>query len=200
MKKPGFVIAVSALALLLASCVPSENPLSDPHDFAADSRLKGFWYAASDDEVQFLHFLQIDNSFMDVDMVSYEYEESPGNSPPVEWGRYRVFRTEIGGVQYLNTKPIAGAAAEDNGWSGYLIVKYKISEDGSLTIWLMSIDALARDIKNGKVAGNISDRGWVTALTDSSANLRDYIRKTADLFPEKFATTYRKIPSKISTR
>jgi len=62
---------------------------------------------------------------------------------------------------------------------GYRIVRYAISEDGSLTIWQMSWEAVARDIKQGKLAGTAD--GFEVYITDEAANLREYLRQTDDL-------------------
>lgn len=200
MKKPSLVVSLSALALFLLSCQPlvSVNPLSGSHDFPADARLEGIWYMISKENDRFFNFVfvPIDDSLMNLDVVHYNYERSAEVTGPVIWSRYRVFRTEIDGAQYLNLKPIAlgfvGEAVEEPEESDYGVVEYEISEDGSLTIWLVSNGVLKRDIKDGKVAGTVKLSGEVI-VTDNSENLRDYFRDAEDLFTEKF--TFRKISS-----
>jgi len=200
MKKPSLVVSLSALALFLVSCQPlvSVNPLSGSHDFPADARLEGIWNMISKENDSFFNLVvvPIDDSLMKVDVVHYNHEWGPGLSGPVIWSRYRVFRTEIDGAQYLNLKPIAlgsvGEAVEEPEEPDYWLVEYEISEDGSLTIWLVSDGVLKRDIKDGKVAGTVKPSGEVI-VTDNSENLRDYFRGAEDLFTEKF--TFRKISS-----
>ncbi|MEE8239286.1 MAG: hypothetical protein V3R13_04285 [Nitrososphaerales archaeon] len=200
MKKPSLVVSLSALALFLVSCQPlvSVNPLSGSHDFPADARLEGIWNMISKENDSFFNlvFVPIDDSLMKVDVVHYNYEWGPGLSGPVIWSRYRVFRTEIDGSQYLNLKPTAlgymGEAVEEPEEPDYWLVEYEISEDGSLTIWLVSDGVLKRDIKDGKVAGTVKLSGEVI-VTDNSENLHDYFRGAEDLFTEKF--TFRKISS-----
>jgi len=200
MKKPSLVVSLSALALFLVSCQPlvSVNPLSGSHDFPADARLEGIWNMISKENDSFFNlvFVPIDDSLMKVDLVHYNYEWGPGLSGPAIWSRYRVFRTEIDGSQYLNLKPTAlgymGEAVEEPEEPDYWLVEYEISEDGSLTIWLVSDGVLKRDIKDGKVAGTVKLSGEVI-VTDNSENLHDYFRGAEDLFTEKF--TFRKISS-----
>lgn len=192
MKRTAFVVTALALALLLASCIlKSENPLSNPHDFPADSRLEGIWTAHNQG---YLYFIPIDDSVMEVDLVEYYYTRYPTDRPRIEWERYRVFRTEIEGAEYLNVKPIAGAAVgkpvQEREYPGYIIVKYQISDDGLLTIWSGSEDTVRRGIENGIVAGTGSK------IADNSASLRDYIRYAEGLFTVKIGT-FRKIRSKI---
>lgn len=200
MKKRTFIIAVSMLMLLLVSCFPeSENPLSDPHDFAADSRLEGIWHGRSllsSQGIDYLHFVPRGESLMDLDLVVYRYEGKPGD--PLGWGRYRVFWTRIEGTQYLNVRGIAAGSVRHgvgkNEQSSYFIFKYEITEDENLTIWAMSEEVLTRDIKEGKVAG-----AGCCSITDSSVNLQDYIRHSGDLFSVRFGV-YRRILSKVPAK
>ena len=156
MKRTGLFVALLALALLLTSCVMSENPLSNPRDFAADSRLEGVWHGLAglvDQRIHYLHFVPIDDYAMDD----------------------------------------VGEPAKDKGESTYLIFKYEIAKDGSLTIWSGSPEVLKRDVSHGRVAGTAS---WGATITDNSANLRNYIQRANDLFTEQYGT-FRKILPKV---
>ena len=178
--RAAFGAALAAIAVILAAWTYSINPLSAPGDSEADARLEGVWQETSGDPrdpAVILYFVvPTDNGLMDVDFVGYEYKKDPGDSSQVEWHRFRVFRTEIDGAQYLNVMPVAGESGgkrkrREEDKPVYFIFKYDISQDGVLTIW---------HSKDG-------------AVTDTE-NLREYLRQGNDPFTEHFLTLRKILP------
>ena len=82
MKRVGFGIAVSALAVLATSCIPtSENPLSALEESVPDSRLEGIWHPdllegdlLEPESIQYLNFIRVGDGLMDLDAIFYTYK------------------------------------------------------------------------------------------------------------------------------
>jgi hypothetical protein len=181
--------AVAALFLVavmigLAGCLPtSTNPLSDPADAVADTRLDGVWYGKSGEDTVFLHFVPGNAASMDV--VEVDHEKSGDAHTSI----YTMFPTVIEGERYMNIREKSGADKP------YYFARYTLSKGGTLTIWLMSEKPVVKAIKAGKLAGKVTvkNEGESTesrdvSLTSTTESVAAYVRKAdADvLFAEKF--------------
>ena len=183
--------AASALFLVvvmvgLAGCLPtSKNPLSDPADAVADTRLEGVWYGKSGEDTVFLHFVPDEAGSMDI--VEVDHEKSGGAHTLT----YTMFPTVIGDEHYMNIREKSGTEKP------YYFARYTLSKSGTLTLWLMSEKPVAKSVKAGKLAGKItvknegeSNESRDITLTASTENLAAYVRKSDPdvLFTEKFGT------------
>jgi hypothetical protein len=224
MNKLRLILLLAALAFGLAACteVVFENPLVNPNDFGLDKRLVGEWYGSLNPDCdRWHHFyyvraVSLGDLQMIVDVVRSDYVPDPGNEAkevprPVIWYRYKILRTQIAGVQYLNARPISRMVfgekemEVEKSQTYYYILKYEIHDDGSLSISDLHSDyrcagsaKIEEDIKSGKLAGRkLGALAEVIRITETSDKLREYIEQNSDQLFTKHLGTLRKIAPKV---
>lgn len=185
--KTAFAPLWIGLLLGLAGCLPvSQNPLSPPEKAVADSRLAGVWYGKSGEDTVFLHFVAGKGAAMDAVEVDHE------KSGDAQANLYTLFPSVIDGVRYLNIREKKGAEKKP-----YYLARYQLSANGTLTIWMMSEKAVARAVKNEKLAGKITPKNsgdrsvdQDITITASTERLAAFLRKSDPeiLFSEKFGS------------
>ncbi len=157
------------LAILLAACVPeSRHPLSNPGSAVVDQRLTGVWKTKIDDETVIAHFLEKSDGEMRI--VAVAHKDGGGGG----WTTYSMFVSRLGDEWYMNVK-FVGENGKPNEIEDppYHLVRYRISEDGKLTIWTMAKPAVIAAIESG-LAGKVKKGKWfnetlITAPTDELA-------------------------------
>ena len=186
MKSAVAALFLVAVMFVLAGCLPtSKNPLSDPAGAVADMRLDGVWYGKSGEDTIFLHF--VSGKATTMDLVEVDHEKSGDAHTSI----YTMFPTVIDGQRYMNIREKGG------GDKPYYFARYSLSKNGTLTIWLMSENPVAKAVKAGKLAGKVTvkDSGEKAqerdvVLTATTESLAAYVRKADPdvLFAEKFGT------------
>jgi len=170
MKRHRLGLALLALGavFLLASCVPeSRHPLVEPDRAAADPRLAGLWVAKQENQVLYAHFLPRRDRPMDVVLVSEQNDGGGG------YGVLSLTPSRIGDERYLSARFLVDdgrVVADDE--ATYHLLRYRISDDGALTVWAMSEEAVVEDIRQGRIegepkAGRWTDSALLTADTDA---------------------------------
>lgn len=168
------LLSVLFLALVLAGCVPeSVHPLSDPAQAKVDSRLIGLWSARIDNEDAILHFVPRSDGWTEIVMVTYRNQREDG-----EWSVFRMFPSRIGGKNYMNVRFIA-EAAERAPSKRFHLARYRLSQDGALTVWSMSAPAGRSAIKAG-LKGSIRKArfGDDIVIEAKPAELAEFLRGT----------------------
>jgi hypothetical protein len=188
-----------ALCLLLTSCiVTSDNPLSSPDTARADQALLGDWLGKKD-QVTF-HFSLKKGPWMHVEIIPAKAGDKEDS--------YDLFPTVIGNTTFLNVVMIG---KDDHGHptKAYVFVRYSISPDHVLQMWMMSQDAAAAAVRAEKLKGIVhQDKHPLTVgqpphpdvdvtLQDTGANIVKFIQ-SADvtaLFSEEREPLYRVKPT-----
>jgi hypothetical protein len=147
------------------------QPLSSPGKAVPDPQLYGVWVAHEEGEnLVYLHVGADEEGMTKALWVEY------GKDAAYKLSHYRAFPTRIDDMTLLNVISLDEHASA----KGYNIVRYHIESDHSLSLALMSEDAVRQDIKDGKLKGKIKPGNYGdTLITASSSELRAYI-KAAD--------------------
>ncbi len=196
-----FVLA--AACLLLASCIDSKHPLSDPEKAKADAELAGVWRVKPDSgdvsgNVEYYHVGKAGDKLpagvMRVVTVGYAKD---GTLPRP--GELLAFSTSVGENRYLNIAFIDGKDIDQfamAGWKptlvqGYIVAKYQVQGD-VLTLWGLDPDAKRRVIEAGKIKGTIEKNS--VFFTDTSENIAALLSdpKNANLFAKE-PTKYERV-------
>jgi len=155
--------------LLLSACIPdSKFPLPAPADGKGDDRLIGRWVGVEKDEKGYADISSAGGGRYLVRIV---------DEPDNEEARYEILTTSIRGRWYMSMLLVGRAEDTVPKTLPYMIASYDISTEGILSIRLMSWEALAEDVRAGRVAGEVeSGEHWDDVLLiDESEVLADYV-------------------------
>src|SRR5258707_13738138 len=152
MKTPLFPALGLALCLLLSSCVTeSHNPLSSPNTAPVDKRLLGDWFEKKDGDT--FRFSIKKEHWMHVVITPKQTDtkNKPGmvDHKPEE---YDFFPTVIGTNTFLNIQMI-GKNDQGHPTKSYVFLRYSISPDHVLQMWMLNQDATAAAVQAGKLKG-----------------------------------------------
>jgi len=207
-KNSPFLALGATLCLLLSSCeTKSHNPLSSPDTARLDQRLVGDWYGSDGQDT--FHFTATHGPWIHVEVIPRKTDE--GKRTVLFTSRpetYDLFPTVIGRYTYLNVK-VTGDDDEDQSGPSYVFVRYTVSGDRVLQMWMISQDAAADAVRAGWIKGVIhQDKDPLmvgkpprpdvdVTLQDTSANLVALIQNSnvKRLFSEKMETLYRVKPA-----
>ncbi|MDO9575314.1 MAG: hypothetical protein Q7J55_02160 [bacterium] len=171
-------LPVVLLSLCLSCAVTSKNPLGKLEDSKRDERLLGGWYGIERErhdtqEVSYVVFLPLrENRFR----VVYIPAES-------EVMQFHGFVSRIGDETYLNLASLQlllgyiGLIDPDS----YVLVHYRINENGELEISLFSESFFKQAIEAGSIKGKLKTEkdlwGTDVELADSTENLIKFIKQ-----------------------
>lgn len=187
MRRGFSLLAALGVLLSLGGCVPeSVHPLSEPADSMPDPRLAGLWSGRMEEGTTFVHFLPREGAPTEVVMVNYDADGEG------EWLAYTLFTSRVGDGRYMNVKPLAESGeAFDPEEENYILCRYEVAGD-RLTVWVMAEEAVAADIRDGKVGGVVEEGRFVDTvrLTVATEGLRDYVSRSnpGRLFADRLAT------------
>lgn len=171
--RPAVMLLVPVL-LLLSACIPdSKYPLPAPVEGKGDNRLIGRWVGVEEDK----------KGYADISpMGGGRYLVRIVDEPDGKESRYEILTTSILGRWYMSILLVGRAEDDVPKTQPYMIASYDISAEGILSIRLMSWEALAEDVRTGRVAGKVeSGNDWDDVLlTAESEALTAYIA-SADL-------------------
>jgi hypothetical protein len=164
------ILLVSVL-LLLSACIPeSKYPLPAPADGKGDDRLIGRWVSVEEDEKGYADIGRVDGGYYHV-LIKDGPDDADAET------EMDIVTTLIGGQWYMTI--IGGEQTEDAGAKEprYLIARYVLTAQGELTIQLMSSEAVAEDVRAGRVAGEVKpgEHRDDVLLTAESEALAAYI-------------------------
>jgi hypothetical protein len=198
-----FLIVLSAT--LLSSCLPLDNPLSDPEKAKPATRLFGAWKVTK---------ARLDEGVKEPEYVSILIGKSGlRNAPPsimkIVWneidkvnnirtdGPWYFFLTHIGDRSYINL--VFLERTEPNGaippsWDKrkikkYGLLKFKLEKD-KLAFWWGDLKAAESAIRKGQLKGAVEEVGWLKIPITTIAGGEKLSQFLADggerlLFPEK---------------
>lgn len=154
-------------SLLLCGCLVSLQPLSGPGETTSDPQLFGMWVLrdASENRV-YLHVGPGEKGTTQALWVEH------GKDARIKLTDYRAFPTQLAGMTLLSVE----APADPMKPKGYDIMRYRIEDDHSLSLALMSEEVVKQDIKDGKLKGRIKPGKFGdTIITASTRELRAYV-------------------------
>lgn len=174
--------ATLTLCVLLSGCLVSLQPLSSPAEAAPDPQLYGVWVAHDAGEnLVYLHVGPGEKGMTKAMWVEH------GKDARIKVIEYSAFPSQLAGMTLLNVVSPADAMKP----KGYDIMQYRIEDNHSLSLSLMSEAVVKQDIQDGKLKGKIKPGKFGdTIITASASELRAYIEAAdkAKLFstPLKF--------------
>jgi len=198
MKKTFSLALGLAFCLLLASCTTdSVNPLSSPDTAQPDQRLLGDWRGKKNpDKITFRFSMAKQPHWMHVEMIPDKAGEKTD--------AYDLFPTVIGDNTFLNVLT-TGNDEQGHPRKSYTFVRYAVSSDHTLQMWMISQDQAAAAVRAGKIQGVVHENKHAitpgqpahadvdVTFQDSSENLFKCVQNSdVDvLFNDKLETLYR---------
>lgn len=183
--------------LVLAACVPTaENPIAVPGG-TPDPALVGAWRGTLEEgDIVYLHFLRGRNDTLKAVLITSETDSARQDATEGAWAVFTLITAEVAGTRYISALfDYDDGEAVTGQTRGYHLLRYKIDDDGTLRMFQVDDDALARAIEEKKLAGSV-ERNQLTTdvrVTAPSAALVAYL-KTIDpktLFNRPFAALTR---------
>ena len=171
------------MLFLLAGCVDSKSPLSDPLSSKPDEKLFGLWRSPGDDgQVTYYHVGLADDKRVKGAMrvVIVQQHKNEIDSP----AELLMFPTILGDKTYLNVAVIQEQPSKllkEKGWKAvdsYWILKYQVDGD-KLLVWGMDADAKKQAIQEGKIKGVI-EKDKPAIFTDTTENVARFVVESGD--------------------
>ncbi len=176
------LLILGMLCPVLASCVDSDNPLSDPKQATVDRGLLGVWREQTkDNEVSYYHVGLAGEKFpagmLRVKIIKHNEN---GELPRPDNDDLLVFATTLENNHYLNLTILAPDKIKTMGESpwkpslaeAYFLYKYELQGD-TLGIACMDPEQKEEAIKTGKIKGTIE--GDKVRITDTMENLARFV-------------------------
>lgn len=163
-------VLLAVLCFWLSACALSTTPLSPLAPLAAGDPLLGTWFLkeGKPDEATYLH---IGNQEDAIQMISVSVERSG----QIKSEKLLAASTALAGHNYLSLQ------IQENGKTLYLICKYQITGNDTLTFWAPSAAFVKNAIRQGLIAGTASS----TLLSaDQQALRKFFVQHDSDLYPE----------------
>lgn len=157
--------------VLLSACIPdSRYPLPPPPDGKGDDRLIGRWVSEEENEKGYADVAPAGGGYYHV-LIKDGPDDTDAET------EMDIVTTSIGGRWYMTM--IGAEQTEEAGSKEprYHIAHYDFTAQGELAIQLMSWEALAEDVRAGRVAGEVKPgEHWDDVLlTAGSEALAAYI-------------------------
>ena len=185
-------VLLSLSLFLIASCIESSNPVTDPALSTVDKNLVGVWKAKSDNgDVIYLHLGlpqgKLAEHFLQAMQVNHDAGHGLSNRG-TDWRL--VFISKLGSLRYFNSvvlKPEEIRSLETTGWkptpdTKYDIFRYDFSGN-TMKVYVPEQNVLKKAIASHALRGEDQKLGGVK-ITDSSANLARFLEKeNKNLFP-----------------
>lgn len=165
--------------LLIAACgVPeSVNPLVPAEKGVLDKALLGTWVGGEKDDEMVLNIAQKAGAVL---LITSPRDEK---TPIV----FEAHASVLDGVKYLNARAFEDGKPASN----WLIVKYELAKDGSLTLYTMTDAPVREAFEKKSLKGEAKGSPAQLTITDSVEKLTAFMRKSKGLY-EKFGTFTRK--------
>lgn len=199
-------VVFAGVCLMMASCIDSKNPVSDPKEAKVDQKLLGVWRnTGKNGNVYYYHVGQAGDK-LPGGVLRAVFVTHIKNGQVLRPGVFRLFTSEIGNSKFLNI-PILDqndlVRFDQAGWDaklvkGYSIAKYELKDD-SLTLWHMNRDAKAKAIQMKIIKGEIKKSTGTgpdsVYFTDTSENLAQFLAdpENINLFDAKDSIRYERV-------
>jgi hypothetical protein len=179
----GEIVKRWAALLLLACGVPeSLNPLVPAEKAVLDKALLGTWVGGDDEsDPVTLVMAQKSGAVMTVSAPGVPGED--GKSPR----GFEAHASTLDGMKYLNARAIEDGKPASN----WMIVRYELSREGTLTLWAMKDGVVREAFAKKTLKGKEEGASAQLTITDSVEKLAAFIKKTKGLY-EPLGTFKRK--------
>ncbi len=183
--------ALGAVLILLFACVPtSENPITLP-GAKPDSALFGAWRGTLEEgETIYLHFVPGKEGKLTAILIARGEESSEPRDDG--WAAFSLVTAEIADTHYMSALfDYDDGEAVKGDTRGWHLLRYVIDDDGTLRMFQVDEEKLARAVEEKKLAGRVKRDQFSTdvRVTSSSEALVAFLR-TANpktLFDKPFA-------------
>lgn len=156
-----------ALATLLAACVPeSEHPLAAADPAKNDARLWGTWLSTSEEGHMVAHVFATEKGTLQIVLAEHGLEGLG------EIDTYEAHVTNLPSGDYLNV-------VVEEPEAGYLICNYQLEGTDTLSVRLLSNEALEEAVKTGALPGSTKVEGGMTdvRITATSEQWQAFLLK-----------------------
>lgn len=169
------LLLVVPLLAVVASCVESQQPLSDEKSSKIDERLIGTWQIENDATATYYVKGSADTkNCLDVELKE---KDKSGVS------RARVFTTTVKTKNYMSTVDMDEKAKKEQK-GAYFIHQYRFLDHDTLDLRFMAHDVLKKAMAEKLIAGKIEENG--ATITDSPERIKRYLEAHADeCYPAK---------------
>jgi hypothetical protein len=186
-KCPRFGLVSLGLCFLgMASCIDSENPLSDPQKAKPAADLAGVWRVEEKDGTTYYHVGLAGDKFPSGLMRMAIIEHKKNGLVDINENAFFLFTTALGDRHFVNVTVLDGEQlkeAEKTGWKpemakGYWIWEYRLKAD-KISLLCMDQEQKKSLIENKKLQGfvNKDKKGIFDEVTiqESSEDLAKFI-------------------------
>lgn len=173
--------SLAGVCLLMASCIDSKEPISDPLKAKADPALYGVWRKTdTSGNSKYCHIGRaggkLQNGFLHTINVSHNRD----GFASISWDLI-MFSSDVGKDRFLNIAVVEKENVDklfQSGWDsklvqGYWIAKYEVRDD-TLTYWQLDFKAVRKAVETGKIKGTIKkaqDEENRATITDTPENI-----------------------------
>lgn len=192
-KELSLIGVVGALMLSVAACIPtSENPIVTPKA-KLDKALNGAWRGTLEDGgLVYLHFMRDKENKLKALLVTRENPEDAERKDEGAWAAFTLVTANVAGTRYMSVLfDYDDGEAVTGETRGYHLLRYAIADDGTLSIFQVDSEALAKAIEKGKLQGTVERDQFSTdvRVTTPSEGLVAYLKTIdpATLFDKPFA-------------
>lgn len=176
-QKTGYFLAVLVLicAFALAGCVASKYPLYKPQYYEPDYQLLGLWHSASDWHThEYLHVVLDREKNMHLIRVAHPVSN---RGKPVSIDELYIFPSRIGQLRFMNVELRGFDKKSKTRIRQYIVVKYTVSKQDELKVWVLKPQMIAQAIKKSEIAGERGEynNSQYVRILARSKELRDWI-------------------------
>lgn len=179
--------AISLLIAATAACTPvSEQPLSNEQNSKLDKRLLGKWEAKGTRTVDGPYTVNVRRRAQSATGLEAFDIIRDGNKKVEDTAPF--YATKIGEQDYLTFETQVLDPKTNENKSEFVILRYRFIDDDTVAVFTMREELIVKAIADGQLKGRYFGPTTFTlscvVITDSSENLRRYLKKhAAECFP-----------------
>jgi hypothetical protein len=192
------ICTVLGLALLLAGCVTSKNPIGQTVGFKPDPALIGVWTGRNDDKkdapIFTIYFLPKKDGDMTALAVGLPSANDEGG-----WTAIDLKVAMLGATRFMSAREVLDDGGAPKEMPDYTLLLYRFGDDDTLMIYDLDRQKIGALVDSGKLAGKAQkgDNEWDDVLITADSTSLDAFMKTpqaAALFSGKPMVLHRQKP------
>lgn len=146
-------VALALAALSLSACVSLKEPIGTSVGFKNDPALEGLWVGRTDKDkaITYVHVILNDDDTMTAIGVTPRHGDDKA-----AWGTLEMTTVRLGANRYLNEREISddgGPPKDASNTAGDSASAYYRLDGDTLTISMLDLDKVAKEVDAGRVAG-----------------------------------------------
>lgn len=187
--KLAILIVILVNSLLFIGCYSEfRHPLANVAEAQPDEKLLGVWYDKSKVGISYLQFEKGENGLTKITIM----ENKTHKGLQTDDTSYLMFPTKIGSSSYMNIQEVKNAQISKN----YMLVRYQLTTDNRLSLWLIDDKKVVKAIESGKLRGDIknSDLASKAEVTDEGDSLKEFVQ-TLDNSSYEYLGSFQRLQS-----